>query len=201
MKYFTIEKRAKKTYIEKKSKFIAYVFKIKNHDDFKSSLDTLKKYNKRANHYCWGYICGDKGEIQRSSDGGELKGVAGKNILDQLKNQKLTYTACVVVRYFGGTKLGKPGLIKSYKSATLLAIKKAKTIKKEIYIDYMIEIPYTYHDKIIQLAKRNNVNIRFQDLSYVSRFRIEVPLELTSYMDEALVILMANFTRKLPTNQ
>jgi uncharacterized YigZ family protein len=201
MNYFTINKRAKKTYIEKRSKFIAYVFKIEDHDDFKNSLDTIKKYHKKANHHCWAYVCGDKGEVERSSDDGEPRGVAGKNILNQLKSQKLTYSACIVVRYFGGTKLGKSGMIKSYKNATLLAIKKAKTIKKQIYIDYTIEIPYTYHGKVIQLAKRNNINIRFQDLSYVSRFRIEVPLELIEYIDEALKSLMANFTRILPTNQ
>jgi len=201
MNYFTINKRAKKTYIEKRSKFIAYVFKIEDHDDFKNSLDTIKKYHKKANHHCWAYVHGDKGEVERSSDDGEPRGVAGKNILNQLKSQKLTYSACIVVRYFGGTKLGKSGMIKSYKNATLLAIKKAKTIKKEIYIDYTIEIPYTYHGKVIQLAKRNNINIRFQDLSYVSRFRIEVPLELVEYIDEALKCLMANFTRILPTNQ
>ena len=115
MNYFTITKEVENVYVEKKSKFIAYLFPIKDEYDFKETLDDIKKVHPKANHHCWAYVLGEKYEIEKYSDDGEPAGAAGLPILGQLKSKKLTYCACVVVRFFGGIKLGKGGMIKAYK--------------------------------------------------------------------------------------
>lgn len=199
MNYFTIKAEAEEIYVEKKSKFIAYTFPIKSEHIFKQALADLKEIHPKANHHCWAYIFGDNSEIEKCSDDGEPSGAAGLPILGQLKSKELTYSACVVVRYFGGIKLGKGGMIKAYKEAARQSIECTEIIEMEVYIDYRVKIKYSHVNRIMQLVKRNNINIRFQDISETSIFIIEVPLNIVEYVDEKLKENKAEFYRDLPT--
>ena len=198
MNYFTIKVEAEEIYVEKKSKFIAYTFPIKSENIFKEALAYLKEIHPKANHHCWAYIFGDNSEIRKCSDDGEPSGAAGLPILGQLKSKKLTYSACVVVRYFGGIKLGKGGMIKAYKEAASQSIECTEISEKEVCIDYRVEVKYAHVNRIMQLVKRNNININFQDISETSIFRIEVPLNIVEYVDSVLESFVIEFSRELP---
>lgn len=178
MNYFTITKEVENVYVEKKSKFIAYVFPIKDEYDFKETLDDIKKVHPKANHHCWAYILGEKYEIEKYSDDGEPAGAAGLPILGQLKSKKLTYCACVVVRFFGGIKLGKGGMIKAYKEAAKQSIECATIIQKEICIEYVLEVEYPYMNHIMQIIKRNNIKIGYSDISTICKFYLQIPIEV-----------------------
>lgn len=198
MNYFTIKVEAEEIYVEKKSKFIAYTFPIKSENIFKEALADLKEIHPKANHHCWAYIFGDNGEIEKCSDDGEPSGAAGLPILGQLKSKELTYSACVVVRYFGGTKLGKGGMIKAYKEAARQSIECTEIIEREVCIEYSVKTKYAHVNLIMQLVKRNNINISFQDISETSIFRIEVPLNIVEYVDSVLEGFVIEYSRELP---
>lgn len=178
MNYFTITKEVENVYVEKKSKFITYVFPIKDEYDFKETLDDIKKVHPKANHHCWAYILGEKYEIEKYSDDGEPAGAAGLPILGQLKSKELTYCACVVVRFFGGIKLGKGGMIKAYKEAAKQSIECATIIQKEICIEYVLKVEYPYMNHVMQIIKRNNIKIGYSDISTICKFYLQIPIEL-----------------------
>lgn len=186
MNYFTITKEVENIYVEKKSKFIAYVFPIKDEYDFKETLDDIKKVHPKANHHCWAYILGEKYEIEKYSDDGEPAGAAGLPILGQLKSKKLTYCACVVVRFFGGIKLGKGGMIKAYKEAAKQSIECANMIQKEICIEYVLEVKYPYMNRVMQIIKRNEIKIGYSDISTICKFYLQIPIKLEKEVIELL---------------
>lgn len=104
-----------------KSTFIAHLFPLVNESEFKGQLNVIKKLHAKASHFCFAYQCGEP-LITRANDDGEPSGSAGLPILGQLKSNQLINVGCIVVRYYGGTKLGIPGLISAYKNACLGAI-------------------------------------------------------------------------------
>jgi len=186
MNYFTITKEVENVYVEKKSKFIAYVFPIKDEYDFKETLDDIKKVHPKANHHCWAYVLGEKCEIEKYSDDGEPAGAAGLPILGQLKSKELTYCACVVVRFFGGIKLGKGGMIKAYKEAAKQSIECANMIQKEICIEYVLEVEYPYMNRVMQIIKRNEIKIGYSDISTICKFYLQIPIKLEEEVIELL---------------
>src|SRR5690606_3344312 len=109
--YFTIETSAIAEFKDRGSKFLAYSFPIKNANELKTHLQSLKKEHSKAVHHCFAYRIGTDGNNFRTSDDGEPSGTAGKPILGQIDSKSLTNTLVIVVRYFGGTLLGVPGLI------------------------------------------------------------------------------------------
>lgn len=125
--YLTITQRTDSTFVDSKSKFIGVLFPCNSLQAFKVELDLVKQTYPNATHYCSACIFGNPLEC-RSSDDGEPAGSAGNPILGQLRASKLIDISCIVVRYYGGTKLGIPGLIKSYKAACLLAIEESNVI-------------------------------------------------------------------------
>ena len=108
--YFTISKEGSAEYKDRGSKFLAYIFPIKNKDEFKTHLQALKKEHPKAVHHCFAYRIGYDGNNFRVSDDGEPSGTAGKQILGQIDSKNLSDILVIVVRYFGGTLLGVPGL-------------------------------------------------------------------------------------------
>ena len=186
MNYFTIAKEVENVYVEKKSKFIAYLFPIKDEYDFKETLDDIKKVHPKANHHCWAYVLGEKCEIEKYSDDGEPAGAAGLPILGQLKSKELTYCACVVVRFFGGIKLGKGGMIKAYKEAAKQSIECANMIQKEICIEYVLEVEYPYMNRVMQIIKRNEIKIGYSDISTICKFYLQIPIKLEEEVIELL---------------
>jgi len=157
--YFTIAQPSTAEYKDRGSKFIAYAFSIATADDFKKQLQLLKKEHPKAVHHCFAYRIGTDGNNFRSSDDGEPSGTAGKPILGQLDSKQLTNMAVIVVRYWGGTLLGVPGLINAYKTAAALALQVTPIIQKQVEVQYSIEFDYTRMNEVMQLLKQYGCTI------------------------------------------
>ena len=146
-------------YKEKGSKFIAYSYPIYSEHDIKQKLEEVKKIEYAARHYCYAYILNPDKSEQRSNDDGEPSSSAGKPILGQILSNNLTNILVVVVRYFGGVKLGFPGLIRSYKTATSEAISAADIITKTIKEHYEVRFNYPQMNDVMRLVKEYNLEV------------------------------------------
>ena len=145
--YNTIAQISTAEFKDRGSKFIAYAFPVETADDFKKQLQLLKKEHPKAVHHCFAYRIGTDGNNFRSSDDGEPSGTAGKPILGQIDSKGLTDVAVIVVRYWGGTLLGVPGLINAYKMAASMAFQVTPVIQKQVELKYSIEFDYWYYNK------------------------------------------------------
>ena len=132
--YNQLTNNSKGIYKAKGSKFIAYAIIVKSEEQVLDEINKIKKLDKNANHYCFAYIIKPDKSIEKVNDDGEPKNSAGKPILGQIDSFSLTYTSIVVIRYFGGTKLGVGGLIKAYKEATKESIINNKIITLTIMV-------------------------------------------------------------------
>ena len=140
--YLTIAEPAEAIYKERSSKFLTYAYPVESEEEIKPLLDALRKQYYDATHHCYAYRLGAHGETFRANDDGEPSGTAGKPILGQLLSANLTNCLVVVVRYFGGTKLGVSGLIQAYKESTAEVIAVSKIIEKTV--DSIIKINFDY---------------------------------------------------------
>tara|TARA_B100000700_G_scaffold288414_1_gene344870 strand:+ start:198 stop:812 length:615 start_codon:yes stop_codon:yes gene_type:complete len=146
-------------YKEKGSKFIAYSYPIYSEHDIKEKLEEIKKIEYAARHYCYAYILNPDKSEQRSNDDGEPSSTAGKPILGQILSNNLTNILIIVVRYFGGAKLGVSGLIRSYKTATSKAISAAEIITKTIKEHYEVTFNYPQMNDVMRLVKEYNLEV------------------------------------------
>lgn len=162
--YYTINLAGKAEFKDRGSRFLAYAFPVKNADDFKKEMQLLKKEHPKAAHHCFAYRIGTDGNNFRSSDDGEPAGTAGKPILGQLDSKELTDAAIVVVRYFGGTLLGVPGLINAYKTAAAFVLQVVPVVQKQVEIVYKIHFDYTQMNVIMTLLKQFNCTILKQEM-------------------------------------
>jgi uncharacterized YigZ family protein len=148
--FFTIAAEATATYKEKGSKFIAFAHPVTDSEQIKTVLDGLKKEYFDASHYCYAWVLGPEKKQLRAFDDGEPNHSAGDPILGQIRSRNLTNVLVVVVRYFGGTKLGVSGLISAYKEAAAEALGQASTIKK--FITGRFSLVFGYVDTSVVLA-------------------------------------------------
>jgi uncharacterized YigZ family protein len=142
--YHTIANVTNGDYRERGSKFLATAIPCSSEEELKSFIQELKKDHPSARHFCYGSVFGKEASEQRANDDGEPSGTAGLPIMNQILSSELTNTAVVIVRYFDGTKLGKPGLIHAYKEAAKLALDDVK--KKKIWIVEKVSIRFDYDD-------------------------------------------------------
>ena len=173
--YFTIEKPATAEFKDRGSKFIAHIYPIESAEDFKKKMQELKKEHPKAVHHCFAYRIGTDGDKFRVSDDGEPSGTAGKPILGQLDSRSVTNVAAIVVRYFGGTLLGVPGLINAYKTATALALQVTPIIQKQIEINYEVEFDYTRMNEVMMIIKQFGCTILKQEMQLFCVMKIGVP--------------------------
>ena len=157
--YNTIEKPSVEEFKERGSKFIAYAYPIETVDEFKKLLQNLKKEHPKAVHHCFAYRIGTDGNNFRVSDDGEPSGTAGRPILGQIDSKEITNTAVIVVRYFGGTLLGVPGLINAYKTAATLALQVVPIIQKQVEEKYSIHFDHTQMNEVMMVMKQYNCTI------------------------------------------
>ena len=158
---YTIENNTKYELIIKNSKFITILFKI-NNNNIENNLLSIKKEYPDATHYCYAYIVND---IKKSSDDGEPSGTAGVPILKVLENNNLTNILCVVIRYFGGIKLGANGLVRAYTKSCANAIKETNLKELVDGVNLTITFPYNRLKEIDYLLKDININSkRYDDL-------------------------------------
>lgn len=154
--YKTIEKEGFAEYKDKGSRFLAYAFPMNGTEVFKVRLAALKKEHPKAVHHCFAYRLGLDGNNFRSGDAGEPSGSAGKPILGQLDSRGLTNAGIIVVRYFGGTLLGVPGLINAYKTAAALALQVVPEVEKAVEVNYKIECSYHLLNDVMTILKQYN---------------------------------------------
>lgn len=151
--YRTVNDVAEGQFTEKKSKFIAYAIPIKTVDDVKLELEKYKKKYYDARHICWAYMLGHERLNFRSNDDGEPSGTAGKPILGQINSNMLTDILVLVIRYFGGIKLGTGGLIVAYKEAASEAITNADIIEKTVDLDIEFMFEYPFMNDVMKVVK------------------------------------------------
>lgn len=174
--YFqTVEQPAVAEFSDRGSKFIAYVQPVQSADAFKVALNDIKKNHPKASHHCFAYRLGNSGSVYRVTDAGEPSGTAGRPILGQIDSKGLTNVLVVVVRYFGGTLLGVPGLINAYKSAAALALQLTPIVRKPVEIGYDIEFDYTVTNEVMKSLKKFNCQLLQQDMQLFCNYTIGVP--------------------------
>lgn len=155
----SVKKSSEVLFKEKASKFYGFVFPIQSENDFKTKLDTIKELHPQAGHYCYAFRIGILGETYRYSDDGEPNNSAGKPIYGQLLSSEITNVGAIIVRYFGGTKLGVGGLVSAYKETTKQAIESNELIETELKEKYMIEYSYDETSKFNQLVAKFDLEI------------------------------------------
>lgn len=168
--YVTIGETSEGEYKDRGSKFLAYAFPLDSDVELNEILSTLRSQHIKAVHFCYAYTIGTEGLIFRINDDGEPSGSAGKPIYGQILSHGLTNVLVVVVRYFGGTKLGVPGLIEAYKESTKSALSKAKTITKFISSQYKLTFGYEHMGEVMNVVKSLDLPVvtkEFTDKCYI----------------------------------
>lgn len=157
--YQTIEKPAEGIFRDRGSKFLSFVYPINSDQDIKAIITLLKQEHPKANHHCWAMRWSTDRSIFRLNDDGEPSGTAGRPILNVLLSRNLTNVAAVVVRYFGGTLLGVPGLINAYKTATELALNEVKIIEKTVNDIYSVSFDYLQMNEVMRIIKEEHLEV------------------------------------------
>ena len=157
--YKTIAKPAEGSYSEKRSKFLAYAFPVQNEEEVKQRLAEIQKKHWDARHHCYAYILGPHKDAYRLNDNGEPSGTAGRPIYGQLLSKDLTNTLVIVVRYFGGIKLGVSGLQNAYKVAAREALDAAVIEERTIQEIYRVTFEYTKMNDIMQILKNPEIQV------------------------------------------
>lgn len=160
--YLTIKNPTEGLYKEKGSRFIALAYPVSSEGEVKDIVQQLKRQYHDARHHCYAYILGFKGDVWRANDDGEPSSTAGKPIHGQLVSRGLTNVLVVVVRYFGGTKLGVSGLINAYKTAASDALEKAEVITRSINDVYQINFSYGVLNDVMRLIKDEELAVKEQ---------------------------------------
>ena len=175
--YNQITNNSKGIYKAKGSKFIAYAIIVKSEEQVLDEINKIKKLDKNANHYCYAYIIKSDKSIEKVNDDGEPKNSAGKPILGQIKSKELTNCLIVVVRYFGGIKLGIPGLIKAYKNAALEAIQNNKIECIDITEMYSLKFSYEELNNVMNIIKNYNAKILSHKNDIISEIECSITLK------------------------
>ena len=172
--YKTIGKISEGIYKEKGSKFIAKACPVVDEKEIKSTIEKYRKEFHDARHLCYAYRLGFDKAVYRVNDDGEPSGTAGRPIYGQILSRDLTNIMVVVVRYFGGTKLGVSGLINAYKTATKEALENAEIITKTIQDIYQVNFEYESMNDVMKIIKEENVNQIFHsfDLNCIIKFSV-----------------------------
>jgi uncharacterized YigZ family protein len=149
---------------EKNSKFLGYAYPISSEDEVKPILLGLRKQHPNAVHFCYAYQVGAEQISYRANDDGEPSGSAGTPIYGQIQSFGLTNVLVVIVRYFGGVKLGVGGLISAYKTAAQLSLESACIVEKTINVDYVAQFDYAQLNKVMRVIKEKNLEILDQQM-------------------------------------
>jgi uncharacterized YigZ family protein len=173
--YHTIESPSLAEFRDRGSRFLAYAYPISSLLLFKERLASLKKEHPKAVHHCFAYRLGPEGTVFRISDDGEPSGSAGRPILGQIDSRRLTDTLVVVVRYFGGTLLGVPGLINAYKTVTAMAIDQVNIVEKQVLLHYVLEFDYTRMNDVMRLNRQFECEVVQQEQQLFCKMQVGVP--------------------------
>lgn len=184
--YLTIAGKSEGLYKEKGSKFIALAFPVRSEDEVKHYLEDVRKQYHDARHHCYAYILGKDGETFRANDDGEPNHSAGDPILGQIRSKSLTDVLIIVVRYFGGTKLGVGGLISAYKIAASEALLHNKIVTAIVRKKVEIKFEYLSMNDVMRLIKEHEAEIMDQEFDNSCRILVQVRLALLEAFTEKL---------------
>jgi uncharacterized YigZ family protein len=186
--FLTLAGKSEGIYKDKGSKFLYFAFPIDSEEDIKASLYSLRKTYFDATHHCYAWILGKDGLHFRANDDGEPNHSAGDPILGQIRSHRLTNTLIVVVRYFGGTKLGVSGLINAYRTAAALAIEENQIIRQWVMCELAISFSYQAMNEVMKVIKSFELEIKAQemglDCSMRLRFRAGLESSVTLKLNE-----------------
>lgn len=178
--YKTITTATTSDFRDRGSKFFGFAYPVSDVDEVKEYVKALKKEHPKAVHFCFGFRIGIDGTLYRANDDGEPSGSAGKPILGQIDSAGLTNVLVVVVRYFGGSLLGVPGLINAYKTATEQALSKAETIERQVEQKVTITFDYPVMNEVMQLLKQSEATIHKQELQLFCEIVAGIPVKHTT---------------------
>jgi uncharacterized YigZ family protein len=173
--YYTIENSSIAEFKDRGSKFIAYACPVADISSFKEKHQFVKKEHPKASHYCFAYRIGAEGDIFRVADDGEPSGSAGRPILGQIDSKQLTNTLIIVVRYFGGSLLGIPGLINAYKTSAAFALELAIIVKKPVLIAYRLQFDYTQMNEVMKTVKQFDCHVFSHESGLYCSMGIGIP--------------------------
>ena len=172
--YKTIAAPAEAALRERSSKFLAFAWPVTNEEQVKEHLDTLRKKYYDATHHCYAWRMGPRGETWRVNDDGEPSGTAGRPILGQMLSTEVTDCLVLVVRYFGGTKLGVPGLIAAYKDAATEVLAASEIVLRTVDVELELECPYEVLNGVMRVVKELEPRVLEQNFDNLCRMRLSI---------------------------
>lgn len=175
--YLTIASRSEGLFKDNGSRFIALAYPVQTEQEVKEIVSSLRKEYYDARHHCYAYRLGYDGAVWRASDDGEPSGTAGRPILGQIDSLQLCDVLVVVVRYFGGIKLGVPGLIRAYKSSTADALASAEIVERIAGQWYRLDFPYENLPAVMKVLK--DMDLQQRNQSFLNDCSLEVFIRLT----------------------
>jgi uncharacterized YigZ family protein len=184
--FLTIAKPGSSTFRDKASRFLGFALPVSTEEQAKETLANYRKKYHDANHHCFAYCLGPSQELYRVSDDGEPSGSAGRPILGQLKSRSVTDTLVIVARYFGGTKLGIPGLINAYRQTASEALDNAGIIEKTIMETLTVSFPYERMNDVMRIQKEEELIIIEQIFDSQCRISLSVRQSRTSQVIQKL---------------
>lgn len=187
--YKTLGKRSEGLFKDKGSKFIAHAIPVTSEDEIKQEIEALKKQYYDARHHCYAWILGFDKEDYRANDDGEPSGTAGKPIHGQLLSHDLTDSLIVVIRYFGGTKLGVRGLINAYKFAALDAINNNSIQVRIVKDQFDVVFDYVFMNDVMRIIKEEDLEIVSQDFQMTCTLRFSVRQKFSEKVEKRFVDL------------
>jgi uncharacterized YigZ family protein len=176
-RFHTIGTEGCSDFRDRGSKFFGYAYPVDTPEDCKLRLQSLKKEHPKASHFCFAWRIGPEGEQHRVSDDGEPSGSAGKPIEGQLLSNGLTNLMVVVVRYFGGSLLGVPGLINAYKTAAAEALAQCAVVEKNVEVMVPVRFDYTVMNEVMMVIREYQIRIHQQDQGLFCSYTLAIPLE------------------------
>lgn len=175
--YYTIAKEGSGKFTEKKSRFLSFAYHVSTSDEAKARLKSLQNEYHDARHVCWAYVVGPDKDEWQANDNGEPSGTAGKPILGQINSLDLTDVAVGVVRYFGGIKLGTPGLIAAYREAAALALEASGKIECIKQKRYSFTFPYMAMNDVMKVVKSTGAEIVSQQFDNSCSMLLSIRLD------------------------
>lgn len=173
--YKTILEATKDTlFKDRNSKFFGFAFPVTNEEEVKDCIEEVKKIHYSARHFCYAYQIGVKDIKYRANDDGEPNNSAGMPIYGQIQSFEVTNILIVVVRYFGGTKLGVGGLINAYKTSAQITLEASKIFEKTIDVFYQLNFEYDMMNKVIRILKEKNINLVHQRMELACEYVISI---------------------------
>ena len=172
--YYTISKDGEGLVREKMSRFLSFALHVQTAQEATEKIKTFQNKFHDSRHVCWAYMLGSKRDVWQLNDNGEPSGTAGKPILGQINSKGLTDVLVVVVRYFGGIKLGTSGLIAAYREAARLALEDAEIVECHDMREFCIDFAYEDMDGIMRIIKSEQVEITEKEFDNICRIKLKV---------------------------